>query len=284
MNGNELIALLSNSLPVINSCVGTITGALIAAFFLRRNTEVQEFEKLKAGKFSEVVNDLLDSGKMTYTEFYKASNFLKIAELADEQLRDNKNSNNDKKTNLYEFDWFARFYEVAGNISDEMMQIYWSKLLAGELQNPSTFSLQTIDILKNLRKNDVDLFAKVCLHSILHRHTTFLPNYRDFLDDNGINYQDILLLDEYGLLNSNSTLIYRENVNPDSESWFYGTDTVLTFKNNTSKVGEIKINVFPFTNAGHQLSLINNCFANKKDLIVISKKLKNQKFALKIYP
>ena len=115
MNGNELIALFSNCIPVINSCVGPITGALIAAFFMRRNTEVQELEKLKAGKFSEVINDLLDSGKMTYTEFSKANNFLKIAELADENVKREQYEN---KSKLYEFDWFVRFYEAAGNISD----------------------------------------------------------------------------------------------------------------------------------------------------------------------
>ena len=79
MNGTELITFLSRSLDSIGSAVGPVAGALFTAIFLRHNTKTDEFEKIKAGKFKEVADDLLTSGKMTYTEYYKANNFLTIA-------------------------------------------------------------------------------------------------------------------------------------------------------------------------------------------------------------
>lgn len=63
------------AIPGFSNSVPLIIGAIITAVFLRRNTTTQEFEKIKANKFAEVVDDLLESGKMTLTEYYKTKNF-----------------------------------------------------------------------------------------------------------------------------------------------------------------------------------------------------------------
>ena len=282
MGGNELIALLSNNLPVIQSCVGPITGALIAAFFLRRNTEVQEFEKLKAGKFSEVINDLLASGKMTYTEFYKADNFLKIAELADETV---KREQHEDKSKLYEFDWFVRFYEAAGNISGEKMQVFWAKLLAGEIVNPSNFSLKTIDVLKNLRQSDAELFAKVCSHSTFHNKVFFLPHYENFLKECKVNYSEILYLSELGLINADGTLQLTLRLPQRANTFFPGRNSVLFIENGKDTTFDFKVNVYPFTEVGAQLAKLQECIATTEDLILLSKELlREEKVEIKVHP
>ena len=68
MNGNKIISILSDNMTSIASPVKTIVGAIITAIFLRNNTSVSEFEKIKAGIFREVTDNLLKSGVMTYTE------------------------------------------------------------------------------------------------------------------------------------------------------------------------------------------------------------------------
>lgn len=73
---------------------------------------------------------------MTYTEFYKAKNFLKIAKKADTHYSQKQQ---DRNYNFYDFDWFMRFYEAVGNISDDDMQDIWARILAGEINNPSFF-------------------------------------------------------------------------------------------------------------------------------------------------
>ena len=79
MTGTEIIKFITNNVSTFFSPVNVITGSLFTAVFLRKNTATQEFEKIKAGRFQEVADKLLESGKMTYTEYYKANNFLKIA-------------------------------------------------------------------------------------------------------------------------------------------------------------------------------------------------------------
>ena len=74
MTGTEIITFLSSNFPT--QAISPIVGSIFTAIFLRHNTEATEFEKIKAGQFKEVADSLLRSGKMTYTEYYKANNFL----------------------------------------------------------------------------------------------------------------------------------------------------------------------------------------------------------------
>lgn len=121
MTGYELIQLLITS-PAIGGIVTAISGAIIGALFLRSNTSRQEFEKLKNGKLDEAVEDLLESGEMTYTELYKTKNYLAIAQKADERIVSEKVGERKYGNESFSFDWFVRFYEAAGNISNEEMQ------------------------------------------------------------------------------------------------------------------------------------------------------------------
>ena len=76
MTGMEIITLLSNNLSTVMSPVSLVVGGLITSIFLKHDTSVAEFEKIKAGQFKEVINKLLESGQMTYVEYYKSNNFL----------------------------------------------------------------------------------------------------------------------------------------------------------------------------------------------------------------
>ena len=84
MNGTEIINFLSSNFSTVMTTVGAVTGSLFTAIFLRHNTAVSEFEKIKSEQFKEVADELLESGKMTFTEYYKANNFLQVAKKADE--------------------------------------------------------------------------------------------------------------------------------------------------------------------------------------------------------
>lgn len=198
MNGTEIITFLSNNLDTISSAVGPVAGALFTAIFLRHNTKTDEFEKIKTGQFKEVADDLLASGKMTYTEYYKANNFLTVAKKADGYYREHPRL---EEKGTYDFDWFMRFFEAVGNVSDETMQNLWAKILAREIAQPSTFSLKTVDVMRNLSKRDAELFIKVCSHSFISSATNyFLPNEDEFIEYVGIQYADIMKLSELGLI------------------------------------------------------------------------------------
>ena len=59
-------------------------------------------------------------------------------------------------------DWTAQFFEHCKNVSDRQMQSVWSRILAGEVSQPGSFSLRTLHAVKMLRKEDAQLFTDYC--------------------------------------------------------------------------------------------------------------------------
>lgn len=271
MNGTEIVSLIQSSLPAVQSAIPAIGGAIFTAVFLRKNTSTQEFEKLKAGKMQEVADDLLDSGKMTYTEYYKASNFLSIAQKADEEY--SKMPHNDPKA-TYDFDWFMRFYEAVGNISDEEMQRVWAKILAGEVNMPGSFSLETLDVVRNLSKQDAELFTKICKHCIQSSpQCLFLPNYDNYLEKCGITFSDILRLDEIGLVNSSgfiSLVLTIDNEHPVS---IINQGLIMLIAATNEKIKTGSINEYPFTRIGDEIATVIGETTSDDDFILFAKEV-----------
>lgn len=273
MDGNALILCLQNGLEIASK-VGPIVGAIFAAIFLRENTKDVEFEKLKAGKFREVADRLLASGYMTYTEFYKAANFLHVAELADQVFKhdyQNKADENQK----YDFDWYMRFYDIVGNISDEEMQVNWARILAGEIHRKGTYSLQLLDILKNFTQKQAELFNRACSHCFISGNNVYIPNDNEYLQFANITYQDILDLDALGLINSSGTTSLSVKVQPDRPALF-GNDMlrmVIEYNGQGNATQEFSFLQFPFTSAGRELVTLIGKHGSDKDFLCFVKLL-----------
>lgn len=57
--------------------------------------------------------------------------------------------------------WVNRFFDIAENISEQDIQEIWGKILAGEVKQPGSYSLRTLDTLQYLTREDAELFARV---------------------------------------------------------------------------------------------------------------------------
>jgi hypothetical protein len=280
MNGIEIITLLSSN-PIITSAVSAVSGALITAIFLRHNTSANEFEKIKAGKFKEATDELIASGKMTYTEYYKANNFLKVAKKADEYYSESPHTDN---FNSYDFDWFIRFYEAVGNISNEEMQDLWAKILAGEISHPSTYSLHTIDVLKNLRKKDAELFERICAHSICSGDKLFLPYYNDYLYRCGIQYSDIMQLSEQDLIYNDSMLVLKIRTSNEIDVAFSNKNLLMTHRATDENIKEFNIKQFPFTRVGYEIAFLKNICTSDDDFISFAREInKNNQVTIGVH-
>lgn len=281
MTGMEIIALLSNS-PTAISVVSSVVGGLFTTIFLRRNTSVAEFEKIKNGQFKEVADSLLKAGKMTYVEYYQASNFLEVAKKAGKYYSEIHHDNNNAN---YDFDWFVRFYEAVGNISDEVMQDLWAKLLAGEVAEPSSFSLKTIDVLRNLSKQDAELFSLICSHSVMTRGQNFLPHYDTYLEKHNIYYTDIMKLNEQGLIFNDGTIGFSMSIGQNPNVLFWNNDLVMTIESSDDKNIEIHIKTYPFTKAGQELAVLVSKSVSEENFIELAKEIanKNQECILGVY-
>ena len=87
-------------------------------------------------------------------------------------------------------DWTTRFFNIAEDISNEEMQALWGRILAGEIKKPKSYSLRTLELLKNLSKEEAECFMKFCEAKVTSSNTQFIYN-----QDNGK-----LLEDEFGIV------------------------------------------------------------------------------------
>lgn len=71
---NNIVNIVKEALSLVQSAIPALVGGFVTAMFLRGNTSREEFEKIKAGKIKEALDDLVDSHELTFTELVKCKN------------------------------------------------------------------------------------------------------------------------------------------------------------------------------------------------------------------
>jgi len=175
---NEVVTVLS---PYLSSFMHGTLGAVVAGI-IHRTTPISELKKLKTKELSEALVQLRNNGNISWVDFYKTNNFLKIAKMADRYFsKKNGRTASDRieseVNNDFNYDWYMRFYEGAGFISDEKLQSLWAKVLAGEIQDPGKFSLRALDTLRNMSQKEASLFQKLLPFVIYSYYTKFIFDF-----------------------------------------------------------------------------------------------------------
>lgn len=170
----------------------------------------------------ELPDATLDSrlvSRMSYQEAKRQANIERITQYA----ADDFDGSEQIKPERPDSDWTTRFFRIAEDITTEQMQSLWGKVLAGEVKHPGSFSLRTLDILKNISQNEAETFAKLARIAFYSGGKAFVPNPDRglFLKDNfGIGFLDLLLLREIGLLAPSDLEFSLLPVEEDSQTVF----------------------------------------------------------------
>lgn len=98
-------------------------------------------------------------------------------------------------------DWRRKFFQEAENVCDVDMQVLWGKVLAGEIANPGSYGLRTLETLKQLSRREAELFRQICSLAMSdgwvvvpgHDINTALKPY-------GFSFDAILALRDAGLI------------------------------------------------------------------------------------
>jgi hypothetical protein len=72
-------------------------------------------------------------------------------------------------------DWTTRFFEECQDISDEQIQRIWARILAGEVARPGSFGPRTLSVVRDLTKEDADLFTVLCRFTWIVPDLGFVP-------------------------------------------------------------------------------------------------------------
>ncbi|WP_308698356.1 DUF2806 domain-containing protein [uncultured Thomasclavelia sp.] len=254
MDVEKACEIMGSAWSVLQNSIPGAVSALVATLFIRRNSSISEFEKLKQGKFAEVVDELLGKREITYVEYYKCRNFLNIAKIADKYYSNiNLNRGNDNTEKEFDFDWFFRFFDAASNVTDEQMKDLWARILAGEITHPGTFSFRTIETLHNLSRSEAEIFAEIIQFTLKISGHPFIINNQELLGKYMGGVERLMLLTECGLLMTGSVL-QRRTVSVNSNTLVFDNDVVYCLaKNKNNIAGELNINTIPFTQVGIDL-------------------------------
>lgn len=157
-------------------------------------------------------------------------------------------------------DWVARFFDYARFVSNEQMQFLWGKILAGEVKQPNSYSLRTLEVLRNLSKNEAETFVKVAKASIRSGKISFIlyEDNQHLEEEFGITFLDILNLQEIGLITSNDFLqmTFKQSEKLETSGFTHGQALIIWERPNGTPA--INFAIRGFTRIGDEmLKLVN---------------------------
>lgn len=62
--------------------------------------------------------------------------------------------------------WKNRFFNIVEEISDDELREIWGRVLAGEIKKPKSYSLRTLETLRNLTKEEAAIIVKAASFTI----------------------------------------------------------------------------------------------------------------------
>src|SRR5690606_28790716 len=139
------------------------------------------------------------ASRIVHKEIQRQYNIDTISRIAIAETQKEEVANDEK----VDEDWLGRFFKYAEDVSNEDMQKIWGKILAGEVKRPNTYSLRTLEFIKNLSTKEAELIFKCFTLAIGTKsradfifNGTQLNNKSYFL-----TREEGLLLIELGILN-----------------------------------------------------------------------------------
>ena len=120
-------------------------------------------------------------------------NVRKALLMAETELEDDPQTPPDRTVDE---DWLFRWRDAAGTVSSKELQTLWGRALAGEIKSPGSFSLRTLEFLKNISHEEALKIAKSAPFVI---NNSFILRNEKLLDSEGIPFRFLLDLQNLGI-------------------------------------------------------------------------------------
>lgn len=158
-------------------------------------------------------------------------------------------------------DWATRFFGIVQDVSTEEMKSVWAKILAKEIERPLSFSMRTLEVLRNISYEEAELFTKISPFVFVQDQMSFIFN-----DDNkyGLNYYYLSKLKEAGLLQTGEGAVYTikaSKVNTKYTSNFICGNKFITLTTEPD-TKDIKVPICLLTQVGCELYELTEHKAN----------------------
>lgn len=179
--------------------------------------------------------------------------------------------------------WLSNFLEAAGHVEEEDLQKIWGKLLAGEIKQPNSYSLRTLNTLKNMTSNEARIFQSLSSFVVMGEEKGFLPHDNELHTKYDIEYENILLLDDCGLINSQGETNCVFSFKPNNVEQLYNNNFVAKLHKKNCVDTDVQLDVYPLTSAGRELFNIVSKDSNLNFFKDIIKKIEQGNKNISVY-
>ncbi len=233
--------------------VSAAVGGIFAPYQIKRIAKAEAEADLTKANSEIEITDLHRRAMHRFVEeeAIRQENMEETIQKALPQLKE------DSDPNSIEDDWITNFFDKCRIISDDEMQVLWSRVLAGEANEPGTYSKRTVNFLSDLDKFDAQLFITLC--GFGWNISDVVPLIFNIEDDiynkNGIDFSSLTHLDSIGLIQfSNLTGFVRRGFPESFTLFYYGESLAFQMhqpENNTLSIGKVLL-----TKIGQELAPI----------------------------
>ena len=147
--------------------------------------------------------------------------------------------------------WKNRFFGIVEEISDEELREIWGRVLAGEIKKPRSYSLRTMEILRNLTKEEASVVVKAASFNI---------NNECVYKNCSLSLTEKLLLQEIGLMLEDSLgIMYSWDVDGKGKLSIVLDDNYLfILHNDNENLIECHTDVYKLSTAGREIFKLVN--------------------------
>lgn len=209
------------------------------------------YENGNVALFTEDFQRLMQrtQNRMALQEITKQQNIESVVDKAYELLE----SESDVTDEPVDQDWTRRFFNITGEVSNSEMQEVWARILSGEIKHPGSFSMRTLETVRNMSKEEAQAFQRIIPLIIHNGKVYFVLSDSDVLKKYGSSFTDIMALDECGLMDSSGTLSLNLSITKAEPEYLLSDTLVVVIKGKKEESEKISLGIHTLTRAGVEL-------------------------------
>lgn len=183
--------------------MSSATGVLFEPARIKRKAKAEALATVEASKIlalGDIENrELVEraANRMFQKAVQQQENIEAVIEDAIPQLE------NDAKSEAIDKDWMNRFVDGAEQVTDKAARKLWSKILAGEANSPGSYSIRSMNLLKNIGRGEAEMIRTLANSTFSFDNTiqVIVPqNFTDITSYVGLNFVQINELESLGLI------------------------------------------------------------------------------------
>lgn len=217
-----------------------------------QNGEIDTWQSPKDGTLiieETTVSSRVES-RVAHIEAKRQHNIEAIASAAARELADES----DVPELSPDEDWVSRFFAHSQDVSSKQMQSLWGRILAGEVKNPGSYSLRTLDFIRNLSQSEAKVFESVGKLALMQGKMAFVvaDDKKWLASQKQIPELSHFLLGELGIMYSGNVSVgFFDGPQIEEVSLINGNNILVINRGEISK--PIGIEIWKFSTMGFEM-------------------------------